>query len=40
MVKPDLPKLGVGILAGRPPIQAKEMFGVAGRWNYYASLLG
>ena len=21
-------------------IQAKEMFGVAGRWNYYASLLG
>ena len=21
-------------------IQAKEMFGVAGRWNYYAGLLG
>jgi len=21
-------------------IQAKEMFGVTGRWNYYASLLG
>lgn len=39
MVKPDLPKLGVGILAGRPPIQAKGKFGVAGRWNYYASLL-